>query len=258
MALYSIGPKTVDPLPLAPIGGVDFAFRKRRRVGFYVPHAHSRRITGRDIFNAGGLERRVQVTPANCGQTATPTYVLTLPRVCRAAILARASTMPEFVITASGQRFSAALRSSLKSSSVIFTFTWTVRFMPPVSGICGCAATLLRVLFVPCFNKPHSTGKTRDVLDDQTFWGLLIFLVVLIVLGQKKRTRHIPTRSKRLAWAKFYQEFYRDPANKDKKLREKDYEFDHVVPFSKGGTNDPENIRVLPRKENRRKGARSN
>lgn len=46
-----------------------------------------------------------------------------LPSTSRAAILAKASTIPEFVITASGQCLSAALRSRLKSSCVIFTFT---------------------------------------------------------------------------------------------------------------------------------------
>ena len=68
-------------------------------------------------------------------------------------------------------------------------------------------------------------------MNDQTFWLLIIAILVLIVLSQKKRTRHIPAKSKRLAWAKFYQEFYRDPANKGKKLRKKDYEFDHIIPF---------------------------
>ena len=53
------------------------------------------------------------------------------PSVSRAAILARARTIPEFVITASGHRFSAALRKRAKSSSVILTFTWTVLFIPP-------------------------------------------------------------------------------------------------------------------------------
>ena len=57
------------------------------------------------------------------------TLGLTLTRMSRAAILAKPSTIPEFVITASGQRFSAALRSLSKSSWVIFTFTCTTRFM---------------------------------------------------------------------------------------------------------------------------------
>jgi hypothetical protein len=57
------------------------------------------------------------------------TLGLTLTRVSRAAILAKPRTIPEFVITAPGQRFSAAWRSLSKSSWVIFTFTWTTRFM---------------------------------------------------------------------------------------------------------------------------------
>jgi len=44
-----------------------------------------------------------------------------LLRLCLAAIFANASTIPEFVITASGQRFSAAFLSKSKSSWVIFT-----------------------------------------------------------------------------------------------------------------------------------------
>jgi CRISPR/Cas system Type II protein with McrA/HNH and RuvC-like nuclease domain len=36
----------------------------------------------------------------------------------------------------------------------------------------------------------------------------------------------------------------------------RDYEFDHYVPFSKGGSSDPDNIRIIPKKENRKKGAK--
>ena len=89
--------------------------------------------------------------------------------------------------------------------------------------------------------------------------ALLIFFVavILILLARpRKRSRAIPAKSKRLAWAKFYGEFYSNPANADKPLRKKDYEFDHIVPFSRGGSHDPENIRVIPKKDNRRKGAK--
>jgi hypothetical protein len=37
----------------------------------------------------------------------------------------------------------------LKSSSVIFTFTWTVLFIPPISGNFSCYATILIVPLVP-------------------------------------------------------------------------------------------------------------
>ena len=50
-------------------------------------------------------------------------YLFFLARVCRAAIFARTSTIPELVITASGQRFSAAFFNNSKSSCVIFTLT---------------------------------------------------------------------------------------------------------------------------------------
>ena len=64
-------------------------------------------------------------------------------------------------------------------------------------------------------------------------------------------------KSKRLAEAKFVQEFYSDPENEGKPLRRKNYEFDHhYIPFSKGGSHDPENIRLITRKENRKKGAK--
>ena len=67
-------------------------------------------------------------------------------------------------MTASGQRFSAALRSMAKSSSVIFTFTWTVRFIPPVSKDFYCSATLLGVLLVPsiAFLVPEESAESAS------------------------------------------------------------------------------------------------
>jgi hypothetical protein len=52
-----------------------------------------------------------------------------LPRISRAEILASASRIPEFVMTASGHFFAAAFFSKPKSSGDIFTLTCTLRFM---------------------------------------------------------------------------------------------------------------------------------
>ena len=75
------------------------------------------------------------------------------PNVCLAASLANPSNIPELLMTASGQSFSAACRNSAKSSALIFTFTCTVRFplgcMPHVSSLVPVLATILLVLFVP-------------------------------------------------------------------------------------------------------------
>jgi len=89
--------------------------------------------------------------------------------------------------------------------------------------------------------------------------ALVVFIVlVLILLTSRGRTRsrHIPTAVKRQALAQFWQRYYNDPHTRNKRLRLKDYEFDHFVPFAKGGTNEISNIRVTPKKDNRRKGAK--
>jgi hypothetical protein len=66
-------------------------------------------------------------------------YPFFLPRVYREAISARASTIPELVITASGQHFSVAFLSNSKSSWVILNqngdaITGTLVFTHPQGG----------------------------------------------------------------------------------------------------------------------------
>jgi hypothetical protein len=91
--------------------------------------------------------------------------------------------------------------------------------------------------------------------------GELIFvLLVLIVLfgikGRRKRSRYIPVRTRRLADADFIQRWYSDPNTREKRLRRSDYHYDHRWPFSKGGSHNPSNVRVISKKENLRKGAK--
>lgn len=85
---------------------------------------------------------------------------------------------------------------------------------------------------------------------------LLIALAILVLGGSRRRSRYIPTRVKRQALAKFFLDHYSHAERARKPLRLKDYEFDHIVPFSRGGCNEIDNIRVIPKKENRRKGNR--
>jgi len=87
------------------------------------------------------LERCSAHTVELCGNPAARVNWWRFPSEQPSSLL-----LPELVITASGQRFSAALRSRVKSSSVILTFTCVVRFIPPESRISDYFTTLLIVL----------------------------------------------------------------------------------------------------------------
>ncbi len=66
----------------------------------------------------------------------------------------------------------------------------------------------------------------------------------------RRRSRHVPRIERRKAIARFERgtgERY------DPRL----YDIDHVVPFSRGGSNTADNLRVVSRSKNRSKGARS-
>lgn len=93
-------------------------------------------------------------------------------------------------------------------------------------------------------------------MDANTAAVLIIaVLIFMAVLRKPKRSRYIPKKSRDLADAKFKQEFYANPENKGKRLpRRKHLEYDHYEPFADGGTHEPENIRLIAKRENRRKG----
>jgi 5-methylcytosine-specific restriction endonuclease McrA len=89
---------------------------------------------------------------------------------------------------------------------------------------------------------------------------ILIVLVIFLLIWISKRrrpSRYIPVKSKRLAQAELFKKHYSDPSTASKPLRLRHFEYDHKHPFSRGGSADPENIELITRKENRRKGNRT-
>jgi len=64
------------------------------------------------------------------------------------------------------------------------------------------------------------------------------------------RSRYIPRRERRKAIADH-------EAETGERFNRRIHELDHQIPFSKGGSNTADNLRVVRRRENRAKGARS-
>jgi HNH endonuclease len=103
-----------------------------------------------------------------------------------------------------------------------------------------------------------AAGGQRGISDGDGFVIFMIFMLAAVFLlvsrRRNRRSRYIPVKSKRLAQAKLFQKHYSDSNTVNKPLRLRDYEYDHKHPFSRGGSADPENIELITRKENRRKG----
>jgi hypothetical protein len=82
--------------------------------------------------------------------------------------------------------------------------------------------------------------------------GLAGFLVavLLVFVFTKPRSRRIPESEKRKARA-------RHELKTRRKFNPKKHEYDHRIPFSKLGNNTADNIRIVDKKVNRSKGAKS-
>jgi 5-methylcytosine-specific restriction endonuclease McrA len=65
-----------------------------------------------------------------------------------------------------------------------------------------------------------------------------------------KRSRRIPKGTRRAV-------IERDVLSKGEKYNPKKVHIDHNVPFSKGGSHTLDNLRVIPKEENLRKGAKN-
>jgi hypothetical protein len=80
--------------------------------------------------------------------------------------------------------------------------------------------------------------------------ALISFVASVCVFVRRrsvKRSRHIPNSVKRAVIA-------RDLKNQDYDSRK--YHVDHVWPFSRGGSHTPDNLRVIEKKKNLKKGAK--
>jgi hypothetical protein len=98
----------------------------------------------------------------------------------------------------------------------------------------------------------------RGSNSDGTFIVIILVIAFLLLISRRgRRSRYIPVKSKRLAQAELFKKHYSDPETTTKPLRLRNYEYDHKHPYSRGGSADPENIALITRKENRRKGNRS-
>ena len=82
--------------------------------------------------------------------------------------------------------------------------------------------------------------------------SLLVGVIAALVINSfiKPRKRNIPAATKLKARAKF-------ELKTGTKFNPKKHEYDHKVPFSKLGSHTPDNVRVVDKKTNRSKGARS-
>src|SRR5262249_9561611 len=91
----------------------------------------------------------------------------------------------------------------------------------------------------------------KDSQIDHDFKMIVGAAVGMIVFGLcGKRSRRMPTNIRKAV-------IDRDLTSKGKEWNPKEYEIDHKVPFSKGGSHTPDNLRAIPKKQNRRKGAKN-
>jgi hypothetical protein len=73
---------------------------------------------------------------------------------------------------------------------------------------------------------------------------------LIVVTRTRSRNRYVPAAVKRKARAEF-------ELRTGKKFNSKKHEYDHGVPFSRGGSHTADNIRVVEKSRNRSKGRKS-
>ena len=93
-------------------------------------------------------------------------------------------------------------------------------------------------------------GRPQQGSDRGCGSSVGLFMAFADKLVPRRRSRHVRRAERRKAIARFERET-------GQKYNQRRHDIDHVVPFSRGGNNTADNLRVMPRSQNRSKGARS-
>jgi 5-methylcytosine-specific restriction endonuclease McrA len=78
------------------------------------------------------------------------------------------------------------------------------------------------------------------------YLAALVAILFITKFQSRKRPRYIPSATRRAVIARDL---------KDEKYASRKHNIDHVWPFSKGGSNTVDNLRVIEKRKNLRKGA---
>jgi hypothetical protein len=104
-------------------------------------------------------------------------------------------------------------------------------------------ATAVLLMFIAQAILPSFNVRGRNVEDISAIVGVAGFAFF------PKRSRHIPAQVRRRVISKHVRKT-------GESYDRKEHHFDHIVPFSKGGSHTADNLRVLSKKKNLRKGAK--
>jgi hypothetical protein len=85
-------------------------------------------------------------------------------------------------------------------------------------------------------------------IQGQSGEGVGIFFGAIAFGMFPKRSRHIPSQVKKHVVGAY--------SKGGRKYDSREHHLDHIVPFSKGGSHTPDNLRVVPKKRNLKKGAK--
>lgn len=98
------------------------------------------------------------------------------------------------------------------------------------------------LVFLLMFVLALALGRTQT---EAALFGVV--MAAFVIMGSRKRSRYIPKRVRRKAIARF-------EAETGERYDSRIHHLDHIVPFSRGGGQTEDNLRVVPKGKNLRKG----